>query len=81
MGHKAEHVTGAVQRFAFSGDGLRLVTVGSDRKLMVWDIASGKSVYTASFPNVLRDAGHDEGRQHTTKQTNPTSIDATTTIV
>lgn len=64
LGHKEEHVMGAVQSLAFSADGERLVTVGSDRKLMVWAIASGKAVYAASFPSVLNGAGFAPDGRH-----------------
>jgi hypothetical protein len=42
---------GAVRSLAFSSDGGRLVTVGGYRKLVVWDIASGKAIYSTHFPD------------------------------
>lgn len=51
VGHTQDRVMGAVRSLAFSSDGARLVTVGGDRKLVVWDIASGKAIYVTHFPD------------------------------
>lgn len=50
-GHQQERVMGAVRDLKFSSDAQRLLTVGGDRKLIVWDIASAQALYTAVFPD------------------------------
>jgi WD40 repeat protein len=42
--------TAPVARLAFSADGRRMATVGSDRAARVWDLASGQTVAKLSLP-------------------------------
>jgi WD40 repeat protein len=50
-GHQQERVMGAVRDLKFSSDAQRLLTIGGDRKLIVWDIVSSQAIYTAVFPD------------------------------
>ena len=54
--HRQERVMGAVQRMAFDNAGKQLVSVGSDCKIIAWNLATGKPSYTATLPGVALDA-------------------------
>lgn len=53
-GHPVKKVTHAVLALGFSPDGRHLVSSGKDKKVIFWEMPSGKSVREWSFPAEVR---------------------------